>query len=559
MRRNPQRSTRLVARKRAPKTLSQQPRFAQDARAFYASVYRWVNEAAIEEPPYATMSRTRDAWLADFWRREPHLAGVLNSVVLIDSNRAWKLVGGRNQVYRYTDVLHNWQYTPSLAGWRHGMKAAALSYYTTDINAIVEVGREGEPKYNEGTGEWSVTPLRAMYHTDPTLCQLTGETRTPLEYNPGSGQTQHWGPWDFMRLASMPAIQEQYRGLGFCAVSRCLELAKLMIAVYQHDEEQLGARMPKGLLLLHNISEDQWRTAMEARDTELTGMERKYFGGVAVLASSGMDQVAANLVALSSLPQGFDLRVFTDLLMFGYALAFGRDAREFWPVSSGALGTGTETEVMATKASGKGEIDFTLTLQEQLSAPRNLPPTLQFEFAQRDTGAELVDANVATAWATAINTMAAPSGMGLPSTLTDAEKRQLLAQQGLIPEGWTVEEEEVTATDTAAAAGDTSTPGEARQLRERYLSLSRVQRAIERFPDEPIIEYTGPVGRERVLWRRGGDAIRRYWQVERAAGGQVLFQAPDGTVITEGDVAAAFAAGDARLPEIAGIWQAKTT
>jgi len=243
--------------------------------------------------------------------------------------------------------------------------------------------------------------------------------------------------------------------------------------------------------------------------------------------------------------------------MFGYALAFGYDAREFWPVSGGALGTATETEVMAAKASGKGELDFCLKLQEQLS--QNLPATLTFEFAQRDTGAELVDANLATAWATAINTMAAPSGMGLPPTLTNAEKRQLLAQQGLIPEEWTVEEEEVTATDTAAAEGDTSTPGEARQLRERYLSLSRVQRAIEKFPDEPIIEYTGPVGRERVLWQRGSDAIRRYWQVERAAGGKVLFKAPDGTIITEGDVAAAFATGDDRLPEIAGIWQAKTT
>ena len=59
---------------------------------------------------------------------------------------------------------------------------------------------------------------------------------------------------------------------------------------------------------------------------------------VEVIASGGMEQADAKLVALSQLPTGFDREVFTDQLMYGYSLVFGFDPTEFWPVNAGALG-----------------------------------------------------------------------------------------------------------------------------------------------------------------------------------------------------------------------------
>src|SRR5690242_20297214 len=126
---------------------------------------------------------------------------------------------------------------------------------------------------------------------------------------------------------------------------------------------------------------------MAARDAALAGENYKYFDAVAVLASGAAD-VDAKLVALSQLPAGFDRRTFTDLLMFGYALVFGYDPIEFWPVQFGALGRGNETQIQHDKATGKGGLDFALGFQEQLQ--ENLPDTLQYDLDQRDQDADLI-------------------------------------------------------------------------------------------------------------------------------------------------------------------------
>jgi hypothetical protein len=89
------------------KTTSQQPRFAGNVDSIFGALYRWVKlteDLAI--PDYSSKSRKRDAWLQEFWLREPHWAGIVSQLSTISSGRGWMLTGGRNQVRRYTDILH---------------------------------------------------------------------------------------------------------------------------------------------------------------------------------------------------------------------------------------------------------------------------------------------------------------------------------------------------------------------------------------------------------------------------------------------------------------------
>ena len=198
---------------------SKQPRLGgkQDSAAFFNSVISWVNIAQDNEPPYIEDSRIRDRWLADFWRKEPHLAGVISSVNSIDSNRGWHLTGGRNQVQRFTDIL---RYAEDGAGWRQYISLQSTAYYTSDIGALTETGRDGPGG-----------PLRALYHLDSTRCRLTGDRRAPLRYDKSRDP---WTDDDFFRLVSMRNVLEDYKGLGFCAISRCLDMSKIMLAVYNH-------------------------------------------------------------------------------------------------------------------------------------------------------------------------------------------------------------------------------------------------------------------------------------------------------------------------------------
>lgn len=509
---------------------SKQPRF-EDNQAVFGSVLNWMRIAEIQAVPYAADSQPRDKWLQSVWRLEPHLAGVINAVTLLDSSRGWELVGGRNQVARYTNVLRG---VEGGEGWRNLSRKASLSYWTTDMGAVTEVGREGRNG-----------PMRSLFHVDPARCRLTGHPDLPLEYTPATGGMQRWKPGDYFRACSLPSDDEAFRGLGYCAVSRALETVRLLYAVLCHDQEQVAARAPKGILVLHNVSEQQWEQSLEAREARMDGLEWRYYGGVQVLASSGAEQVDVKLVALSQLPANFDAKTFTDLCMYTFALCFGYDPSEFWPVQFGSMGRGTETEVQHRKAAGKGGLDFALAYQEQLQ--QELPETLHFEFEQRDEQGELVSAALDMAKLGVVKAAYEAGLMQGAPLISREEARSLLAEQGLIPEEWTEADEVVTATDTENAdspeqaqpePAEEPVPAEA----ERWLELPAVQRSMALWPDEPVVRFAWPSGRQRVIWQRRGKP-RFYPAVRRQEDG-VLWEDPDGQfTITEADVQQAIEQG----------------
>jgi hypothetical protein len=466
-----------------------QPRFDTDTPdGIFLSTMHWGKEAFETIPEYNSDSRIRSKWLNNFWRNEPYLAGVVNSVVQIDRNRGWSLVGGRNQVLRFTDILHNWQVQPGRASWREGCGTMAQAFYTTDIGGLAEVGRQ----FKDG-------PMSGLFHLDPTRCVMTSNLNYPLKYyppraTPGGKRMIELAPGDYMRAASQINIDEGFNGLGYSALSRCVELAITMVAIYRHEQEVLFARAPKGLLLLKGINQSTWENAMKVRDAKLDSQMRQWYGAVAVLASSGMDDVDAKLVALSQLPTGFDQKIFTDLLMYGYALCFGYDPREFWPVSSGALGTATETEAQKRKATAKGEKEFCLSLQEELQS--NLPETLHFEIDERSVDGEMAEADLQLKQAQVINAL---MGSPAPQIISPDQALTLAAEYGIIPDEWAVGGADTEATDTEDAdspgnSNDELTPAD---VTAQMLQFEEVQRAIHDLPDEPLVVYrwNGHTGR----------------------------------------------------------------
>jgi hypothetical protein len=281
---------------------------------------------------------------------------------------------------------------------------------------------------------------------------------------------------DYIRVTSMPSTMAEYNGLGFCAVSRCIEWAQIMKAIYEHNKECLLAKAPKGLLLLQGISQSDWQAAMENRQVDLNNTNNDFYGKIKVLASTDAT-VEAKLIALSQLPMGFDLKVYTDLLMYGYALAFGYPADEFWPLAGGNFGHSREVEMNEQRSSSKGVGNFILDLQEELQ--RLLPRSLHFEFSRRDTSGDLAEASLAKLKIDSISTLY-NDGNGL---ITRDEARSLLAEAGLIPNDWTVKEEDVTASDTSKRA---------RTLRAELLDKYQVTKAREAYPQERIVSFSYP-------------------------------------------------------------------
>lgn len=422
---------------------SLQPRLANRIKAeqFFWSTYQWVKASYESEPAYKLDTKTRDKWLRDFIKREPYLHGVLSSVISLDKNRGWSLIGEERQVRKYTDILHDFDVAVGLSGWRAGMSVISESYYSADIGALVEVERNGED---------NIGPLEALHFLDPTCCRITLDREKPLIYKPEvtdryEGEIAFTSD-DYFRIVSMPSTSEKLSGIGYCAISRCLELARLLIAIMEHDKERLGTKAPKGLLILQGITEDDWVSSLEARKaSEASELERTRYEGIQILTSNGLTTPDAKLVALSQLPEFFNHKEFTDMMMYGYALNFGYDPREFWPVSSGTFGTAAESVTQHKKATGKGGMDFILSLQEQIQ--NELPETLDFQFDQRDIEGEIEDQKSLQAKLETINSMANMKDINNYPMLSREETRYLYAEAGLIPKNWTDSEENIETTD----------------------------------------------------------------------------------------------------------------
>jgi len=528
------------------KAASKQPRFQGNVESVFGALIRWLKLAEdLQIPAYSVNSRRRDTFLANYWLREPHWAGVIGQLVMLNAGRGWTLTGGRNQVYRYTRILHA---AEGGQGWRPYVKKEVQSYYTSDLGALTEVGRDGRNG-----------PLRALFHVDPTRCVLTGKSKEPLKYSPPRGRVQYWRADDFFRVAANPSPREDFRGLGFCATSMAFELVKMLYGVLMHDQEQVGARMPEGILMLEGISASQWEEALRVRKAKLDAELRRYFGGLFVFFSEGIDQLDFKLIGLSQLPANFDRKVFIDQVMYGYALVLGMDPSEFWPVQFGSLGRGRETEIQHRKAATKGALEFAISYQEQLQ--NELPDSIVFEFQERDAEGELLEAQVAQAWAEVAATLyqAGAAQMGVP-LLGRQYALSLLADHQVIPPEWTEIEEEAIATDTEAERQ--------KRLKARLLARPEVRRAAELFRDEPIVRYHWPSNREVVLWERGAQALkRRVWLVPKRRQEQdegeedeVLYTDPEGEfTITMADVERAIEEGGRRVdPEFAELLAAPT-
>jgi hypothetical protein len=531
------------------KSKSRQPRFGGsggmamfDVSTMYNAIYQMFEDNDIVQlPPYVPDSRNRDAALREWAMKEPHWSGVLKACAMLDANRGWSFVGGRNQANRYSQIMHN---ADGGDGSRQFMYRQSMAFRTADIGAITEIG-------SEGVGG----PLRALYSVDPARCRLTGDIDYPLEYYPAVGRnraSQRWPAGSFFRIVSNPSCDERYRGLGLCATSLAYELTVLLWGVLRHDQEQLAARMPRGLLILSGISERQWNEALSARKARLDEGGHLRSDGVMVLASAGEMSASATLTALSQLPAGFDREVFINQLLYGYALVVGRDPSEFWPVQTGSIGRGNEPEVQHRKAVVKGGAEFLLAWQEQFQ--RFLPPSLLFEFDERDEEGERVNAERALAWAKVAAQVRYPTGSAADGeAITQEQYLSYLVDHNVIPPEWTEAEEEVKIEDTEGAVQERQAICLARDAwRKRLLERADVRRAVECFPNEPIVRLSWNMRglREHVLWNSGWEAARpQVWRGFKLRQEEDIVLYDDGdVVITEADVTRAIEDGCRRIP-----------
>jgi len=509
------------------------PRFMNDKTStlYHALIDQFRTGKLKDVPPYKSDSRVRDKWLQQWRLKETLMTGVLNSVVNIDANRGWSITGGRNLINKWSNRIKD--DSANGRGWRHFAKKASLGFWSTDLGNVTGTRRD-EPFAiaTEQNGQLVInkTQLVSLENIDPAQCYLKNREVDLSEDVEGftfpihSRLTYKTTPlmeWDYFRVASMIQDSESFNDLGFCALSRAVEFTRIMFAIWMHDLEKIDSKMPKGLLLLQGIDEDQWRTIMQGRQEELTELERDYYGGLQVLPgiiAPNAPNADAKIIALSQLPTGFNLESQVEIMMKGYALCFGYDVAEFWPVAQGSFGTSEQSKIQAEKTTAKGQNDWSLSFQENLQ--RELPATVHFEFQERNIAGEKQEAELKKLNAEVLEKLGGIRESTAP-LFTNEQLMEVAVKSNLADPDWTITEEPITETDEG-------------NLRERLLEYPKIRAACEMYYNEPIIQYqwrSGKPDKLIELWPTGYDAIKRQlWQVNRA-----LYQ-DDNLIITEKDV-----------------------
>lgn len=487
-----------------------------DTPSFAGTFLFPIGQYADTVPAWSWYPTLRDAYLRAFWKTEPKLAGAVYSMVAFGKSLDLQ-IDGLPRAKKYSQTLI--QDCENGMGQRALLGKSLVDFFTQDNGMFWELIGAGKAD----------RPLRGallppyVMALDAANCWRTFDEEFPVLYrNPIDGTYHKLHYSRVVYRANNEQPDELARGIGYCPVSRVLREAQHArdILIYRH--EKVSGRFTRGLLYGVGLNPktlvDTLKAADEANDSEGFAI----YKGIPVVsrAQGAMD---LKLLDFASLPDGFNLESETQLYMYILALAFGVDAREFWPASqSGATKADATIQDMKTQGKGKGDVIETLeSMWRQV-----FPDTVEAEYDYTDDEQDLRQAQIWQVHGTTIG------NLQKDATIDAEEARAHLVKEGVLdaallkattPEQANAEpvdsstpvEDEATETESSGGkpdiAGQEKKPAvENEQLAKGLKELSATREdfflAIENIFEGAIAKDYNRAQFERQLYR----LIRRY-------------------------------------------------
>lgn len=282
-------------------------------------------------PPW--WSARRDRELSAFWKRSPHLSSALY-------NAQAKLVGIPLQVVARDPTIPE-----------HRAEAEAMTIYinessdfnkswhvtyakfiedllTQDNGAFIEViggGLASGPILGPGMG---------MRHLDAKRCSRTSNPIYPVVYQAEDNKKYklHWTR--VISMSQMPSARAEMHNVGFCAISRAVDIAQNLVDIAIYKQERLGSRPPNIVVLGKGITGQQIMEAFVAGEQEASNRNQTRYSRTVAMGSEN-PEIDLKVVELAHLDP-FDEETSINLGMYAIALAFGIDAGELWPSQRGS-------------------------------------------------------------------------------------------------------------------------------------------------------------------------------------------------------------------------------
>lgn len=350
----------------------------------------WVTMGAQldEEPQWnAIYPHWRDMYLLRFARSEPMLASAVYSMATRISTLNYQ-VNGPPRAKKFASELLD---KPGLGDTLNVTIQKMISdLHTSDNGAFLELWKAGNPLSDAGT-----RPVLGFAHLDSRQCWRSYDPEFPVWYtNPITHDIRKIHRSRITFTSDNPQPVELARGIGFCATSRVLRMARVFKNMQIFLDEKVSGRFTRALGAVSGVTPKQLKDALIQGEEKADSKGFVIYKDIPFLVSPNMEkgsEIKIMLQDLASIPDGFVFRDDADLYAYILAFSFGVDAREFWPATTSGA-TKADATVQNMKARGRG-IGNDIALVENMIREA-LPDTVSFEFDFTDDDQDKATAEI---------------------------------------------------------------------------------------------------------------------------------------------------------------------
>ena len=341
----------------------------------------------------------------------------------------YTITGPERQIGRQQLLLN--RYIEMGRGWLRFLPRFVLSYLIHDRGAMAEVVRNGAGQ------------IVSIANLDPLRCTACDDPDFPIIYLDADGVYHKLADADVMHIMDMPSTTEgdPTSNIGLCALSRVLKSARIIQMLSVYKDEKLSSRPVPGLLLAKGLTTKQLTEALkEADEKEVSERGRLLYRNIPIIASMSSDYEAGlEMVEFRSIPDAMNLTDEVTLFVHTLALAFGLDVRDLGWASTQTGDTKADAAVQAQKARGKGMGEIIQQIEFQLNT-KVMPASCEFKFDFQDDEEDRMQTEIRTMRVNLVRSMWEPSPVTMGGLISDGEARNLLVDDGILPEEFRIED-----------------------------------------------------------------------------------------------------------------------
>lgn len=346
----------------------------------------WLADAGELAPSW--WSKARDKYLTKFWKKSNHLSLVIYNAQSKLAGIPFVIEADDPSVTSHVAMAEMITKTLSIGSeYAQGISTALERFYedllTQDNGAFLEVLEYRKDPIDQRDLSEPIrgTPI-AVRHLDSFRCTRTSNPDYPVMYlSPRDNKLYkyHWSR--VMYMSQMTSSRAEMNGVGFCAVSRSMQVAQTAIDVLTYKQERLGSRPANQILVGKGITGKTIANAIRQSQAAMNNRGLTRFAALVALGSAN-PEIGLDVINLNHMDP-FDERTSIQFAMYAIAGAFGLDVTEVWPVAGSGGGGEGSAKIQNMRARGKLPAQVTEALAHQFNT-KFLPPYLTMRFDFRD-------------------------------------------------------------------------------------------------------------------------------------------------------------------------------